>query len=153
MTYADLSPLANHLWQSTIFGAGLFLLTLMLRKNRAAVRYWIWLAASIKFLVPFSVLVSFGRQLEWRSVSVVAQPQVAEVLNEVSQPFAIFNAGSTVTAIPVSPSYAPIITVCVWLCGALVGMVSWIRLQRRMRAVVRESKPLPVNLPIPVVSS
>jgi uncharacterized protein (TIGR03435 family) len=151
MTYSDLSPLANHLWQSTIFGAGAFLLTLAFRKNRPAVRYWIWLAASIKFLLPFSVLVSLGHQLEGRSVSTIAPPQVTKVLNEVSRPFVISSAGSTVTAAPISPSYTPTVMLCVWLCGALAGLVFWIRLQRRMHAVVRASTPLQAKLPIPVL--
>jgi bla regulator protein blaR1 len=152
MTYADLSPLANHLWQSTIFGTALSLLTLAFRKNRAAVRYWIWLAASIKFLIPFSVLVGLGHQLEWRSVSTVAQPQITKVLNEVSQPFVISREGSAATAVPISPSYAPPGVLCIWLCGAFVGLVFWVRLQRRMHAVVRASTPLQVKLPITVLS-
>jgi len=153
MTYADLSPLANHLWQSTIFGTTLFLLTLAFRKNRAAVRYWIWFAASIKFLIPFSVLVSVGHQLEWRSVSTIARPRVTKVLNEVGQPFVIASEGPAVTAVPVSQSYTPTVLLGVWLCGAVVGLVLWVRLQRRMCAVVRASKPLHVKLPIPVLSS
>jgi hypothetical protein len=39
MTFADLSPLANHLWQSTLCVAVAWLLTLGMRKNRAAVRF------------------------------------------------------------------------------------------------------------------
>ena len=50
MSLADLSPLANHLWQSTLFVAVVWLLALLLRSNRAEVRYWLWLAASMKFL-------------------------------------------------------------------------------------------------------
>ena len=65
LTY--LSAVANHLWQSTIFAAAAMLLTLPLRSNSASARYWIWLAASVKFLVPFSLLVSAGSFLEWRS--------------------------------------------------------------------------------------
>jgi hypothetical protein len=57
MTFADLSPLANHLWQSTFCVAVAWLLTLGMRKNRAAVRYGLWMAASVKFLIPFSLLV------------------------------------------------------------------------------------------------
>ena len=41
---------ANHLWQSTLFAALAGLLTLAFRRNRAQVRYWLWLAASVKFL-------------------------------------------------------------------------------------------------------
>src|SRR5580693_4871582 len=89
MTLADLSPLANHLWQSTLCAMVAWLLTLTLRRNRAAVRYWIWLAASAKFLVPFSLLVGAGSQFGWRAAPAVAQPQFSFVMDEISQPFAI----------------------------------------------------------------
>ena len=55
--------LANHLWQSTLFACAIGLLTLALRKNRAAVRHGLWLAASVKFLLPLSLLVGLGSQL------------------------------------------------------------------------------------------
>ena len=40
-------PIANHIWQSTVFAGLLGLLTLFFRKNRAAVRYGLWMAASM----------------------------------------------------------------------------------------------------------
>jgi hypothetical protein len=42
MSLADLSALANHLWQSTLFVAVVGLLALRLRSNQARVRYWLW---------------------------------------------------------------------------------------------------------------
>jgi bla regulator protein blaR1 len=57
--------LINHLWQSTVFAGVAGLLTLVLRKNHARTRYWIWLAASVKFLVPFFLLVSAGGRVQW----------------------------------------------------------------------------------------
>ena len=88
MTFADLSPLANHLWQSTLCVAVAWLLTLGMRKNRAAVRYGLWMAASVKFLIPFSLLVSAGAQLEWRTVPIAAPPQISAAIDEIAQPFA-----------------------------------------------------------------
>jgi hypothetical protein len=38
----------NHLWQSTMFAMVAALLTLAFRRNRAQVRYWLWLSASFK---------------------------------------------------------------------------------------------------------
>ena len=61
--------LGNHLWQSTIFAVIAGLLTLLLRKNQARTRYWLWLAASGKFLIPFSLLVSLGSHLSWLRTS------------------------------------------------------------------------------------
>jgi bla regulator protein BlaR1 len=49
-----------HLWQSTLFAAGAWLAALWLRANRAHVRYWVWFMASVKFLIPFSLLVGLG---------------------------------------------------------------------------------------------
>jgi hypothetical protein len=54
----------NHLWQSTLFAAAVALVTLAFRRNRAQVRYWLWLAASVKFLIPFSALLWLGAQIE-----------------------------------------------------------------------------------------
>ena len=45
-----LSALANHLWQSTLFAGAMWVLAVALRKNSAAVRYGVWMAASVKFL-------------------------------------------------------------------------------------------------------
>src|SRR6185503_1457572 len=80
------TPIANHLWQSTLFAAAALLLTLVLRKNRAQSRYWLWLAASIKFLVPFSLLVNLGGQFEWRNAPAIAPP-VSAAIEQISQPF------------------------------------------------------------------
>ena len=52
--------LFNHLWQSTLFAAAIAGLALLLRRNGARVRYVLWLAASLKFLVPFAVLAALG---------------------------------------------------------------------------------------------
>ncbi len=47
----------NHLWQLTLCLGVAGALTLLLRDNAAAARYRIWLAASLKFLLPFAVPV------------------------------------------------------------------------------------------------
>jgi bla regulator protein blaR1 len=58
---ASLGPaVANHLWQSTAFAAAAWLLTRALRGNQARMRYMVWLAASVKFLMPFALLVSLA---------------------------------------------------------------------------------------------
>ena len=77
MIPTDLSPVWNHLWQSTLCAAAVWLLTLALRKNRAEVRYWLWFVASVKFLAPFALLVSAASQLEWRTTAVNTPPAIA----------------------------------------------------------------------------
>ncbi len=55
-----MSALFDHLWQSTVFAGALGVLTLAFRRDRAAVRYGLWFAASLKFLLPFSALLALG---------------------------------------------------------------------------------------------
>jgi hypothetical protein len=56
--------LTSHLWQSTIFAGAAALLTLAFRVNRAQVRYWLWIGASFKFLIPFALLTSVGSHIQ-----------------------------------------------------------------------------------------
>src|SRR5262245_52460202 len=57
--------LGNHLWQSTLFALCVAALVLALRRNGASVRSALWLAASVKFLVPFAALSALGARLPW----------------------------------------------------------------------------------------
>ncbi|MBA2587548.1 MAG: hypothetical protein H0U98_02885, partial [Alphaproteobacteria bacterium] len=53
--------LFDHLWQSTLVAVVVTLLTLLFRRQSARVRHGLWLAASLKFLLPFSLLAALGR--------------------------------------------------------------------------------------------
>src|SRR5580704_17824490 len=79
--------LANHLWQSTLFACAGGLLTLALRKNHARVRHWVWLATSLKFLIPLSLLVSMGGLMRWQTAPKIAPSSLSVVMEEVSRPF------------------------------------------------------------------
>ena len=50
----------DHLWQSTLFAMVVGLLALAFRRNRARVRYALWFSVSVKFLVPFSMVMWLG---------------------------------------------------------------------------------------------
>jgi beta-lactamase regulating signal transducer with metallopeptidase domain len=153
MTLADQSFWANHLWQSTLFVLLAWLLTLCLRRNGAAVRYRLWLAASVKFLVPFSLLVSIGSRIEWRCSPALAQPRFANVMNEIGRPLAFFTGTSSLAGAPQARSLLPMILLGVWLSGAVLGLIFWLRSLRQIRAARRAATALPLYLPIPVMSS
>src|SRR5690606_29456897 len=53
----------NHVWQSTLFALAVALVVRVLRDDSARIRYALWLAASVKFLVPFSLLAALGERL------------------------------------------------------------------------------------------
>src|SRR4051812_17181410 len=107
MTSADLSPLANHLCQCTLFTAAMWALTLPLKQNRAAVRYWLWLAASVKFLVPFALLVSIGGQFGWRAVPAIGPISIPHVVERISRPFSLPAGAAPVVATAASSSPVP----------------------------------------------
>jgi beta-lactamase regulating signal transducer with metallopeptidase domain len=154
MNLADLSPSANHLWQSTLCVLVAWLLTLALRKNRAAVRYWIWLAASIKFLIPFSLLIIAGSHFAWRAAPVIQQPRVSVVVDAISQPFASSTPPTSLAAATQAPSdLLAILLLSVWFLGSAIGVVWWLRRWRHIRVAQRAAAPLNLNLPIPVMSS
>src|SRR5205823_4168611 len=149
MIPTDLSPLWNHLWQSTLGAVAVWLLTLAMRKNRAAVRYWLWFAASVKFLVPFSLLVSAASQLEWRTTPVNTPPAIAFAVAQVSQPFAL----PVSTPAPAQSNPIPAILLVLWLTGVVIGIGFWLRWWRSIETARRAARSLSLNLPIPVMSA
>jgi bla regulator protein blaR1 len=152
LTY--LSPLANHLWQSTLFAGAAGLLTLALRKNRARVRHGVWLAASCKFLVPLSLLVALGGHLRWRTAPEIAPSNLSVVMDEVSQPFTAPAELSrvSVTAQP-AVNVLPVVLWGVWAVGFLgISCAWWIR-WRRIRAAVRSGSPVQLEIPMRAMSS
>ena len=141
------SLLADHVWQSTIIAGAAWLLTIALRRNRASARHAVWLSASLKFLVPFALLVSAGSHLGWRASPMFARPQMAVVIDAIGQPFSTTSArvapvasAASAFAIPGRVVLASLISV--WLAGFAAVALTWGVRWRRVRTVVRESVPI-----------
>ena len=60
---------ANHLWQSTVFAGAAGLIALALRRNAARARHWVWMIASVKFLIPYWLFTNIGSHLGWLKTS------------------------------------------------------------------------------------
>ena len=145
------SELTNHLWQSTLFAATAGLLTIAFRKNRARVRYWLWLSASFKFLFPLSLLMSLGSHLEWApAAKKIGTPAISFALVQVTQPFP--RASSFARPAPDRVDWVSIAIFGVWACGflciALIRFRGWLRI----RAALRASAPIDVPATIEVRS-
>ena len=84
-----ITELINHLWQSTLFAVAAGFLTAAFRKNRAEVRYWLWFSASLKFLVPFALLMALGSHVRWTPAAEKIATRIAApaVWRQISQPF------------------------------------------------------------------
>src|SRR5579859_6593843 len=86
--WTSIAPaLGNHLWQSTFVAIIAGSLTLALRRNQARTRYWLWMAASIKFLIPFSLLMSLGAHLARPRTTPGIQSVLYVAMEQVGQPF------------------------------------------------------------------
>jgi bla regulator protein BlaR1 len=134
----------NHLWQTTAFVAAVWVATLALRKNQARVRYGLWLAASVKFLVPFALLVAVGGMLP-KPQRVVAAPAVYASVDQVAEPFVQMDY--TPVAAPVRSwkerveEQIPVALALVWLGGVLTVLVVWGARWRQVARVVRRADP------------
>jgi beta-lactamase regulating signal transducer with metallopeptidase domain len=153
-----LTPLANHLWQSTLFVAAIWLIILALRKNRAAVRHRLWLVASVKFLVPFTVLASCGSYFQWPVDTVPTPPRaVAAVAHSISEPFAVPEPSVVPPALAIAPTPAPgripAVLLLVWLCGFATSIVWWAVRWSQLRRMLRRATPLNLDAPLPVMGS
>jgi uncharacterized protein (TIGR03435 family) len=129
-----------HLWQSTLVIGVVWLMTLALRGNRAHVRHRLWLAASMKFLVPFSWFVSLGAQLEWRTAPSIAPPAATFVLEGILTPPVIAAVTSTPAA---QPSLAwPWMFACIWVLGVAGVLFWWWRQWRLVQAALSQAKAI-----------
>jgi bla regulator protein blaR1 len=141
----------NHLWQSTLFAGVAGLLTLALGKNRARVRHAVWLAASLKFLIPVSVLIALGSHIEWRTAPEAVPSNVAVVMVEVSQPFTVQPA-AIATAPPIR-NPIPEVLLGIWACGFIGICCAWFVRWRRVRDAVLAGSVVPLGIPVKVISS
>lgn len=137
--------LANHLWQSTAFAAAAWLLTILLRKNSARVRYGVWLAASIKFLIPFSLLIALGGLLPKPAQPVA--PAVYAAMKVTEQPFADISqspaasAAQTLTPTQQIAADLPPILLALWLAGTVAIVIIWFVRSRNASICLHDAVP------------
>jgi bla regulator protein blaR1 len=139
--------MANHLWQSTLFVVLAGILALALRKNQARVRYWIWMTASAKFLIPFSLLIAVGSHLARPRVYTPAQMVVYSAVENLSQPFAgqkppVFYQAAQSRAQLSTLDLLPATVVAAWLAGIVVVVLMWLTSWIRVSLMERRAVPL-----------
>ena len=147
-TLRSLGPsLKDHLWQTTVFSLGAVLVALAMRKNYARNRYWIWLTASVKFLIPFSILVSVGTVLRPHHQAVPALEAVYDFMDVVGQPF----TATRTSALPLShvastrhmtfswSRYVPAFIAFIWIIGTMSVLTTWGMYWWRIRQTIQRS--------------
>jgi bla regulator protein blaR1 len=146
--WTTLAPaLGNHLWQSTLCAGIVVLLTRVLRKNHARTRYWLWLAASLKFLIPFSLLISVGSHLAWTRIPAENDARLSAAMNEISQPFTQSKVPMNSGILPstASPGVVHVLSAAlagVWVSGFIMSLSLWYLRWRKISAAMRQAVPL-----------
>src|SRR5262249_37615069 len=120
------------------------------------VRYRIWFAASLKFLVPFSALTILGAPLAWMRVPVPAPASsAAPVVSFVIEPFTETPSAASLASSPARSTpliWVPAAVVGIWACGFLAIAAIRLRQWRRVRAAVAASAPFePVESADPAI--
>ena len=143
-----IAGLLDHLWQSTLFLGGIILLSLLLRRNGAALRFKLWFAASVKFLLPFSVLALVGDGLG--RLFPASLPQSFLAIQPAAQRF---SAPARSLAVPHSQGFDfPLLLLAVWVLGA--ALVLGLHLMRwlRLRAAMSDAREMamPGSLPVAI---
>ena len=133
---------ANHLLQSTLCVALAALLAFLLRGTGARTRYWIWFAASLKFAVPFSLLLGFGAYVS-RLLPVEGRPQLIQFVDFLNQ-----QAAPDIIPLRASPqihseSSAAAFVLGVWLFGFLGILTCWLWRWHRIKKELRTAAPFP----------
>jgi uncharacterized protein (TIGR03435 family) len=128
---------ANHLWQSTLTACAAAALAGLLRSGEARLRHGIWMAASLKFLAPFALLVAIGAQLGTRQLS--AAPPIVTTMLEIGQPFAA--AGPALHAHVPSTSRFPwfLMIGLLWAAGTAATLTAWTVRWLRVRTIARQA--------------
>ncbi|MFN7992919.1 MAG: M56 and DUF3738 domain-containing protein [Bryobacteraceae bacterium] len=150
------TAIANHLWQSTLVAGVAALLALALKDTHARVRHWLWLSASVKFLIPFSVLAALGRNFGWLTTQRVTQPELSFVMDQISQPFQqghTIPLGTTPPMVAQGEGWLPALLLAIWACGLLAVTLGWARQWFRIRSAIRAASPAGLELEIPVLAS
>lgn len=145
----------NHLWQSSVVAALAILLVPLLRQTAASARYWLWLASSVKFLIPFWLLTAAGTHLGAEITSSIPLPALAPPDWEIAT--RIVNPIGPAAPLPGSGTaigfdIASILWV-IWVLGFVA--VTGVRTARwlHVRRIVRAASPMQLDTPVRAMSS
>ena len=139
------TAMGDHLWQSTLVLLVVALLAFALKENQARVRYWLWLAASLKFLIPFCLVVTAGQRLAPSSAA--TNTQLHQVVSAVGYAFAppILETGSSTPSIQVRSSLIEALSVVaglIWFSGFAVIFLARYMRWRNLSAMIKRAVPL-----------
>jgi beta-lactamase regulating signal transducer with metallopeptidase domain len=153
----------DHLWQSTLFAIAVGLLTLAFSRTRARVRFALWFAASVKFLVPFSVIVWLGSRIAPSALAVLGPfdpfgasgslarlPLIGGIGQSLARTATTALWPSTITISEVTGAWLSLSLLGVWTIGFITIVAARVRLSRRLWDIVRTARRVVlIDVPVP----
>lgn len=143
--------LLNHLWQSTLFGTLAAAAAWVLRREGAHVRHGIWLAASLKFLLPFSLLAALLPHPDASQSATDSGVQILLAVQAFGAPVA--TQPDAITTYAASYISAEVLLFAIWAAGASALLVRSLAKWLDIRAVARAARPLALDAGIPARST
>jgi beta-lactamase regulating signal transducer with metallopeptidase domain len=144
-----LSMALDHVWQSTLFAAAVLAATWFVRRQGARIRFWLWFAASAKFLIPFATLSALGSMLA-RNLATVP-PALGDYMHE---PIVQMTAASLAPMRQAGPSPAGLdwqsLVVAAWLVGTTFFAMRWILAWLHVRSILHDSEASSARAALPV---
>ncbi|HEY4086018.1 MAG TPA: M56 family metallopeptidase [Bryobacteraceae bacterium] len=145
-----MNALFNHLWQSTIFAVVVAAVVALLQRQSPRLRYWLWLSASAKFLIPFSLIVSTGALVQLPKEAPALRPATVQQISTYFEPISVFPSTTAPAEKPATLNQA---LIAIWILGALFLLVRWFQHWRTIRHAAGKGVRLNLDYPVPVYSS
>src|SRR5262245_48447582 len=144
-----MNEISNHLWQSTVFTVVIALAAAAFRRNSPRLRYWLWLAASVKFLIPFSLIVSTGARIPIPPETLVPDAATVAQISVYFEPVSELPA-----AVRGRAAFPWILALAAeWLTGVFLLVFRWFQRWRTIHRAVGRATRLPLLSSIPIFSS
>jgi beta-lactamase regulating signal transducer with metallopeptidase domain len=142
-----LAFLLTHLCQSTLVLLAAWVLARACRRNAAAVRYWIWFVASVKFLVPLALLQHLGDRLG----RALPEPlPVDAALVATARAVFVPSSPRDLTTSDAMLSQLLLFAAAIWALGAALLCLRWLLQWWSVRSRLTFAPEVSLNLPVPV---
>jgi TonB family protein len=152
---ARLWPLvADHLWQATLFFLMVFLLTVVLRRGPAQLRYALWLIAAVKLILPSQAMVflvqgsGLDRYVPSKSVipTEPIEPHSITVFSGVrEQAFRLADPAASLSNSTLGNREIYLAITALWLLGLAIWVGRWWKRRRQFVLVIQGAETLAVG--------
>lgn len=144
------AAILDHLWQSTFVTLVAGILAFVLANNGPQIRYWLWFVASLKFLIPFTVLAGFGRVVA-RLVPGANVRSHLSILRPAAEPFGVHAQAFTLSTTTSTNPEAYFLLI--WIVGAVILISCHLLRRSNLRKLLDGSREISLPAPIPIRAS